>query len=165
MTLTKFFLDLTYHHYLVQSLYNTPRYNTDFNIMLWLSTFFYHGILKNFSKELYENDHGKMTIEWSFLYFTKELYENDQGMVIFVQIFCKIVNLWHNWLIKCIYKELIQFLECSWNYEYFGCLAFNIIWAWTWETLTVLLESNKGADQSAHPCSLIIHQHLYYSVK
>ena len=93
MTLTKFFLDLTYHHYLVQSLYNTPRYNTDFNIMLWLSTFFYHGILKNFSKELYENDHGKMTIEWSFLYFTKELYENDQGMVIFVQIFCKIVNL------------------------------------------------------------------------
>ena len=36
-----------------------------------------------------------------------------------------------------------------------GSLGFNIIWALTRETLTLLLVNNKGADQTAHLCSLI----------
>ena len=36
-----------------------------------------------------------------------------------------------------------------------GSLGFNIIWFSTQETLALLLANNKGADQSAHPHSLI----------
>ena len=36
-----------------------------------------------------------------------------------------------------------------------GSLGFNTIWASMRETLTLLLVSNKGADQPAHPHSLI----------
>ena len=36
-----------------------------------------------------------------------------------------------------------------------GSLGFNAIWASMRETLTVMLANNKGADQPAHPRSLI----------
>ena len=36
-----------------------------------------------------------------------------------------------------------------------GSLGFNTIWAYTRETLTFLIAKNKGADQPAHPRSLI----------
>ena len=36
-----------------------------------------------------------------------------------------------------------------------GSLGFNIIWASMRETLNELLANNKGADQPAHPRSLI----------
>ena len=36
-----------------------------------------------------------------------------------------------------------------------GSLGFNIIWASTRETLTLLLANNKGTDQPAHTRSLI----------
>ena len=36
-----------------------------------------------------------------------------------------------------------------------GSLGFNIIWASMYETLTLLLANNKGADQPAHPRRLI----------
>ena len=36
-----------------------------------------------------------------------------------------------------------------------GSLGFNIIWASTRETLTLLFANIKGADQPAHPRSLI----------
>ena len=34
-------------------------------------------------------------------------------------------------------------------------MGFNIIWALTRDTLALLLANNKGADQPAHPGSLL----------
>ena len=58
---------------IVQSLYNTPRYNMDLDIMLAI---FYHGIL--------QRNYRKMTFNWSFSY----------------NCFVKIVPLYHTSLIK-----------------------------------------------------------------
>ena len=35
----------------------------------------------------------------------------------------KTIFIFQIFIIKCKYKQLIQFLECSWNHEYFGSLA------------------------------------------
>ena len=52
-------------------------------------------------------------------------------------------------MIKCKYKKLIQFLEGSWNHEYFGSLA-KLTW------------SPEGVDESKYARNTSLYQGTDY---
>ena len=43
---------------------------------------------------------------------------------VFKRLAMALIFIFKVFIIKCKYKQLIQFLECSWNHEYFGSLAY-----------------------------------------
>ena len=94
------------------------------------------------------------TLVWWVLYLTSSIRNNkssEQQMhpcsLISTFVFCCLDNV-----VYCtLHKAKLQWLV--WDKRPFRMTW--LLWASSWENLFMLYANNKGADQPAHPCSLI----------